>query len=142
MPMNLTAMRALYMIMLAFLSVLQTRGVLWLFPDPSWVVGVYAFFCMLFAFENLILIEDLKDKQCKASFDRCNSVSVVNEILYQNFMLNLEKMSLKRAHAQFNQWRAALPANKKQALRKHGQSCPMLAGSLRHAASCDHIDAL
>ena len=136
MAMNVTTLRALYIVMLIFLSVLQTRGVLWLCPDPAWVVGVYAFFTMLFAFENLVLLEDLKQlRDSNKGIERCASVSVVNEILYQNFMLNLEKMSLEHARTQFNTWRSALPRSKKAALIKHGQSCPQLKNVLAHGAS-------
>jgi len=135
MAMNVSTLRALYIIMLIFLSVLQTRGVLWLCPDPSWVVGIYAFFTMLFAFENLVLLEDLKEVQAKGGLERCGSVSVVNEILYQNFMLNLEKMSLQHARTQFNAWRAALPRTRKTALTKHGRSCPQLRNDLTHGSS-------
>jgi hypothetical protein len=135
-------LRGLYIVMLIFLSILQTRGVLWLCPDPAWAVGCYAFFCMLFAFENLVLLEDLREKQGKVSFERCNSVSVVNEILYQNFMLNLEKMSLHRAHEHFTKWRMALPQNKAAFLMKHGQSCPNFKTKLAKRLSEDNMSLL
>jgi len=142
MPMSDNTLRGLYIVMLIFLSVLQTRGVLWLCPDPAWAVGCYAFFCMLFAFENLVLLEDLREKQGKVSFERCNSVSVVNEILYQNFMLNLEKMSLQRAHDHFTQWRRALPQNRTAFLMKHGQSCPKFMNKLAKGLSKDNMALL
>jgi hypothetical protein len=135
-------LRGLYIVMLIFLAVLQTRGVLWLSPDPAWAIGCYAFFCMLFAFENLVLLEDLREKQGKVSFERCNNVSVVNEILYQNFMLNLEKMSLQRAHDHFTKWRLALPQNQKAFLMKHGQSCPNFKHNLAKRLSNDNMALL
>jgi len=142
MPMSNNTLRGLYIVVLIYLSVLQTRGVLWLCPEPAWAIGCYAFFCMLFAFENLALLEDLREKQGKASFERSNSVSVVNEILYQNFMLNLDKMSLERAHDHYTQWRMALPQNRAAFLVKHGQSCPNFKTKLAKRLSEDNMALL
>lgn len=79
------------------MALLQARGALWLLPDPEWVVAGFAFFMMLFAFENLSLHEDIRELRAKCDTEQCTTnASVLNEILYQNFILNREKANLQR----------------------------------------------
>ena len=69
MPMHVSMLRAVYIGVLMVMALLQARGALWLLPDPEWVVAGFAFFMMLFAFENLSLHEDIRELRATSKCD-------------------------------------------------------------------------